>query len=328
MTGARTPNVSAAIETARRVIDIEIEALRGIRARLGESFERAVVLVKDCKARTVITGMGKSGQICRKLAATLSSTGTSALFVHAAEAAHGDLGMFTRGDVCIAVSNSGTTEELVTLLPSIKRFGIPLIAMTGGLDSPLAQAADVLLDIRVDREACPLNLAPTASTAATLAMGDALAVAVFEAKGFTDRDFAVLHPGGALGRKLMRVSDVMHASVDIPLVKSGTALATTLDTMTNGRMGAAGVVDPSGALIGVVTDGDLRRATIKHGDLSGLKADDIMTAAPKTIDGSSLAAGALAIMEQHSITSLFIVNPDRTPAGIVHLHDLLRAGVA
>jgi len=320
--------VSTPLETARTVIRLEAEALGTLRDRLDESFERAVERIVECRGRTVIVGMGKSGQICRKLAATFSSTGTAALFLHAAEAAHGDLGMLARGDVCIAVSNSGTTEEVVMLLPSIKRLGLPLIAMTGNTASPLAEAADVVLDVRVEREACPLNLAPTASTAVTLAMGDALAVAVLEAKGFTERDFAVLHPGGTLGRQLLRICEIMHEASSVPLVHAGSSLEDGVRAMTEGGLGTVGVVDASRRLIGVVTDGDLRRAVMEHENLNGLSVDQVMTSSPKVVGGDSLAAEALALMERHSITSLFILDAEGKPRGILHLHDLLRAGVA
>lgn len=320
----------AALETARRVIRVEREALDEISERLDEAgFAKAVELVLRCKGRVVVTGMGKSGQICRKIAATMASTGTSAFFLHAGEAIHGDLGMFSRGDVCIGVSNSGTTQELLSLLPGVKRLGLPLIAITGGLESPLAEAADVVLDVRVRMEACPMGLAPTASTTATLAMGDALAVAVLEAKGFTDRDFAMLHPGGALGRKLMRVEEVMRPDSRVPLVTSSDSLADTLQAMTRGGLGCVGVIDGGGALVGVVTDGDVRRAVIRHGDLSGHSAGELMSKNPKTVAAEALAEEALAVMEQFSITALFILETGSgRPIGIVHLHDLLKASVA
>lgn len=319
----------AALESARRVIRIEREALDDIHDRLTEDFARAVDLVLDCKGRVVVTGMGKSGQICRKIAATLSSTGTSSFFLHAGEAVHGDLGMFARDDVCIAISNSGTTQEVLALLPGVKRLGLPLIAITGGIDSPLAEAADVVLDVRVRIEACPMNLAPTASTTATLAMGDALAVVVLEAKGFTDRDFAMLHPGGALGRRLLRVEEVMHPGSAVPLVRAGDLAADTLKAISEGGLGTAGVVDDAGRLVGVVTDGDVRRAVLRIGDLRGHRTHELMSRSPKTVASEALAEEALAIMERHSITSLFILDSEGArPIGIVHLHDLLKASVA
>ena len=319
------------LETARRVIQIESDALTEMAERMTEDFARSVDMVLQCKGRVVITGMGKSGQICRKIAATMSSTGTSSFFLHAGEAVHGDLGMFARGDVCIAISNSGSTQEVLALLPGVKRLGLPLIAITGGIDSPLAQAADVVLDVRVRIEACPMNLAPTASTTATLAMGDALAVAVLEAKGFTDRDFAMLHPGGALGRKLLRVGEVMHPDAQVPLVSTNASLSDTLQAITKGGLGTVGVVEDakSGLLVGVVTDGDVRRAVLAHGDVSGRSAGELMSTNPKTVAAEALAEEALATMEKHSITALFILETGtRRPIGIVHLHDLLKASVA
>ncbi|HYC55685.1 MAG TPA: KpsF/GutQ family sugar-phosphate isomerase [Candidatus Binatia bacterium] len=324
----RASDPRTALETARRVLRIECQALNEMSDRLTEDFARAVDLILTCDGRVVVTGMGKSGQICRKIAATMSSTGTSAFFLHAGEGVHGDLGMFARGDVCIAISNSGTTQEVLALLPAIKRLALPLIAITGGTRSPLAQAADVVLDVAVRIEACPMNLAPTASTTATLAMGDALAVAVLEAKGFSENDFAMLHPGGALGRKLLRVEELMHSADSIALVAEGSDLMETLRLITEGRLGTAGVVDEEGRLLGVITDGDVRRAVLRHGDLSGKAARDVMTRDPKTVKAAALAEEALATMERHSITSLFILDPALRPVGLVHLHDLLKAGVA
>jgi arabinose-5-phosphate isomerase len=328
---ARTVDTKAALETARRVMQIECEALQGSAERLDEGFAKAVDLVLHCKGRVVVTGMGKSGQICRKIAATMSSTGTSSFFLHAGEAIHGDLGMFARGDVCIAISNSGSTQEVLALLPGIKRLSLPLIAITGGLQSPLAKAADVVLDASVRMEACPMNLAPTASTTVTLALGDALAVAVLEAKGFTDRDFAKLHPGGALGRRLLRVEEVMRPDKQVPLVPTSTPMSDTLRAVTEGGLGTVGVVDEAerGKLVGVVTDGDIRRAVLKHGDITTRTAGDVMSTNPKTVAAEALAEEALATMEKHSITSLFILETGtRHPIGIVHLHDLLKASVA
>ncbi|HYB98210.1 MAG TPA: KpsF/GutQ family sugar-phosphate isomerase [Candidatus Limnocylindrales bacterium] len=324
----RRSDPQTALATARRVLSIECQALQEMGERLTEDFARAVDLILACNGRVVVTGMGKSGQICRKIAATMSSTGTSAFFLHAGEGVHGDLGMFARGDVCIAISNSGTTQEVLALLPAIKRLALPLIAITGGTRSPLAQAADVVLDVSVRIEACPMNLAPTASTTATLAMGDALAVAVLEAKGFTESDFAMLHPGGALGRKLLRVEEVMHAADAIALVSESMPLLETLRLITEGKLGTAGVVDGHGALLGVITDGDVRRALLRHGNLADKTACDVMTRNPKTVKAAALAEEALATMERHSITSLFILDGARRPVGLVHLHDLLKAGVA
>lgn len=320
---------SPTLASGKRVLDIEAEAIRQLVGRLDESFERAVDAIIKCRGRVVVTGMGKSGQICRKLAATFASTGTSAFFLHAAEASHGDLGMFARGDVCLAISNSGTTRELVSLIPSIKRLRIPLIAMTGRLESPLAEDADILLDISVAQEACPLGLAPTASTTVTLALGDALAVAVLERRGFSEEDFALLHPGGALGAKLMRVRDVMHPGGEVPCVPLQTPVHESLTAMTEGGFGVVCVVQKNGRLAGVVTDGDIRRGILAHERFTELTARDIMSRSPKTISDHALAAEALALMEEHSITSLFIVDGHNgRPVGIVHLHDLLKAGTA
>jgi arabinose-5-phosphate isomerase len=328
---ARNVDTTAALKTAKRVMQIECEALQGSAERLDEGFGKAVELILQCKGRVVVTGMGKSGQICRKIAATMASTGTSAFFLHAGEAVHGDLGMFARGDVCIAISNSGTTQEVLALLPGVKRLGLPLISITGGLESPLAKASDVVLDATVRIEACPMNLAPTASTTVTLALGDALAVAVLEAKGFTDRDFAKLHPGGALGRRLLRVEEVMRPDSQVPLVPSSASIAETLRAVTEGGLGTVGVVDASdrGRLVGVITDGDVRRAVLKHGNITTRTAGDVMSNNPKTVAAEALAEEALATMEKHSITALFILETGtRRPIGIVHLHDLLKASVA
>jgi arabinose-5-phosphate isomerase len=324
-----TRTESAAVSTARRVLRVEADAITEAARRLGPGFERAVEIIFACRGRVVVTGMGKSGQICRKIAATMASTGTSSFFLHPAEASHGDLGMLARGDVCVAVSNSGTTRELVALLPSIKRLSVPLIAITGGKQSPLAETADVVLDSEVAEEACPLGLAPTASTTVQLAIGDALAVAVLDRRGFSSDDFALLHPGGALGRRLLRVRDVMHPSTQIPHVGERDPIRAVVEAITKGGLGVVPVVDPAGTLAGVITDGDLRRALLRNADISSAVAADVMTRTPKTVAAAALAAEALATMEKHSITSLFIVDePAGRPIGIIHLHDLLRADVA
>lgn len=317
-----------AVATGRRVVEIERDAVAALVDRLGDDFERAVALLVACEGRVVVTGMGKSGQVYRKIATTLASTGTASFFLHAAEGAHGDIGMLARGDVCVAISNSGTTDELLALLPSIKRLSLPMVAITGGLDSPLAEAADAVLDVSIEREACPMNLAPTASTTATLAMGDALAVAVLEAKGFTDRDFAERHPGGALGAKLLLVDEIAHGGDELPLTDESTVMRDALERMTAGGLGTVGVVAGDGRLVGVITDGDVRRAVLARGNLDGLTARDTMSPQPKTVASNALAAEALAIMERHSITALFTVDEDGRPTAIVHLHDLLRSGVA
>ncbi|RMD84498.1 MAG: KpsF/GutQ family sugar-phosphate isomerase [Candidatus Dadabacteria bacterium] len=314
---------------ARRVLAIEAEAIHRCARALGPEFERAVELILDCRGRVVVTGMGKSGLICRKIAATLASTGTSALFLHAAEAVHGDLGMFARGDLCLAVSNSGTTREVLALLPAVKRLQLPLIAITAHPRSPLGEAADVVLDLALEREACPFDLAPTASTTATLALGDALAVAVLERRGFSERDFALLHPGGALGRKLLRVRDVMHTQPAVPVITPDRTAREALEVMTQGGLGVVAVVDQAGRLIGVITDGDVRRGVLRLSDFPERSVREVMTSNPKRIAASALAAEALARMEEYAITSLFIVDEaDGRPLGVVHMHDLLKAGIA
>lgn len=323
------PTSEAPLDTARRVLEIEAAAIREASRRLDQGFERAVELVMGCRGRIVVTGMGKSGQVCRKIAATLASTGTSSFFLHAAEASHGDLGMLARGDVCLAVSNSGTTRELVALLPAMKRLGLPIIAITGGRSSPLAENADVVLDAGVEVEACPLGLAPTASTTVQLAVGDALAVAVLEQRGFSSEDFGLLHPGGALGKRLLRVADVMHPSGEVPRIGESDPLAAVLQAMTTGGLGVVAVVGARGALIGVVTDGDIRRGLLRDDSFQTRSAGEIMSRSPKTVAATALAAEALATMEKHSITSLFIIDPaSHAPVGVIHLHDLLRADVA
>ncbi len=319
--------VAADLASARRVLDIEARAVLAMGARLGAEFSRAVDVLASCRGKVVVSGLGKSGLICRKIAATLASTGTPALFLHAAEGLHGDLGLLARGDCLLAVSNSGRNAELLALLAPARRLALPVVALTGDLGAPLARAADIVLDASVGEEACPLGLAPTASTTATLALGDALAIALLERRGFSDEDFASLHPGGALGRRLMRVDELMHRGAEVPLVTEATAMPEALRTMSDGRLGLAGVVDGAGRLVGALTDGDLRRAVQAHGDLRPLAAGELMTHAPKTVAAGALAEAALARMEEHAITALFIVDGDGRPTGVVHLHDLLRAGV-
>ena len=322
--------MSKILEAARKVLRIESEAVEALTDRLNGEFVRAVEMILDCSGRVVITGMGKSGLICQKIAATMASTGTPALFLHPAEGVHGDLGMVAKGDVVIAVSNSGETEELTRILPVIKRMGLPLIAMAGKADSTLARAGDVFLDISVKEEACPLQLAPTASTTATLAMGDALAVALLLERGFREEDFALYHPGGALGKRLLlRVEDLMHTAEAIPLVTPETALKDALYEITSKKLGLTGVVDPDGNLVGVFTDGDLRRTIEKGVELLHRPISEFMNREPKRILRTHLAAKALQRMEEHAITSLFVFDSDvsRQPVGVIHLHDLLRAGV-
>jgi arabinose-5-phosphate isomerase len=312
---------------ARHVLEVEMAGLAAVREHLDARFARAVELVLACRGKVVVTGVGKSGIVCRKMAATLASTGTPAVFLHAGEGVHGDLGTLVRGDVLIAVSNSGETAEVLSLLPAARRLGLPLVAITGKLDSTLARAADVALDVSVPEEACPLNLAPTASTTATMALGDALAIALLEERGFSTEDFALLHPAGALGRRLLRVEDLMHRGTELPLVAADASLKDTLVEITSKRLGVTGVVDGTGALVGIVTDGDLRRGLERAADIRTLTARDLMTTQPKTVGGGALAAEAVATMERHAITSLFILADAGRPVGVIHLHDLLRAGV-
>ncbi len=318
------------IETAKRVLQIEADAVLALQERIDGDFSRAVEIILACQGKVVVTGMGKSGLICQKIAATMASTGTPTFFLHPAEGIHGDLGMLAKGDVVIAISNSGETEEVCRILPIIKRMGLPLIAMSGNPESTLGIAGDVHLDISVAEEACPLGLAPTASTTATLAMGDALAVALLEARGFKEEDFALFHPGGALGKKLLlRVEDLMHSGAAIPLVAPDLLLREALFEITSKKLGVTGVVDTQGNLIGVFTDGDLRRIMEKGLESLEQPISEVMTTSPKRILRRNLAAKALQIMESHSITSLFVFDDEQgtAPVGIVHLHDLLKAGV-
>ena len=320
------------IEQAKKVLRIEADAIARLIDRLDENFDRAVDLIMNCRGRVVVTGMGKSGHIANKIAATLASTGTPALFLHPAEGIHGDLGMVTKGDLVIALSNSGETEELSRMLPSLKRIGIKIIALTGNLESTLARNSDVVIYVGVKEEACPLGLAPTASTTATLAMGDALAVVLLNRKGFREEDFACFHPGGSLGKRLLlRVRDIMHTGEAVPKVSVDTLIKDAIYEISSKKMGVTAVLDPAGKLLGVISDGDLRRwmeRTEKTGEnLLVKKAGDIMTHDPKVIAKDALAAEAMAIMENSSITCLMIVDADRKPEGVVHLHDLLKAGV-
>jgi len=313
---------------AARVLRIEGEAVAALADRLDGRFARAVELLQACRGRVVLTGMGKSGYIAQKIAATFSSTGTPALFLHPAEGVHGDLGMIVRGDVVVAISNSGETEELVSILPHIRRFGVPLVSLVGNPQSTLARESDVALDVSVKEEACPLNPAPTASTTAALAMGDALAVALLEQRGFREEDFALLHPGGRLGRRLLlRVRDLMHTGEGLPLVREEATMREAILEISGKRLGMTAVVDSAGLLCGIVTDGDLRRALQKFPDLLTRRVAECMTRKPKTIPRDELAARAVQVMEQYSITSLLVVGEGGRPEGVLHLHDLLKAGV-
>lgn len=308
---------------AAQVLEIEAQAILDLRERLGPGFERAVGALLACTGRVVVTGMGKSGLIGQKLSATLASTGTPSLFLHPAEAIHGDLGRIVPGDVVVAISYSGETEEIVALLPSLKRLAVPLVALTGNPQSTLGHAADVHLDVGVRQEACPLGLAPTASTTAALAMGDALAMALLERRGFTADDFAVLHPGGRLGQKLLRVEDLMHRGDDLPRVLPTTPMKDVLFEMTRKRLGVTTVAEADGRLLGLISDGDLRRQMEKHGyTLLDRRAEECMTARPRTIAPRALATEALALMEAGKITSLVVTDPGGQLLGLIHLHDL------
>ena len=314
--------------SALRAIRIERSAIEALEERIDEQFTRACETIMACQGRVVVTGMGKSGHIGNKIAATLASTGTPAFFVHPGEASHGDLGMITSQDVVIAISNSGSTSEVVTILPLIKRMGAPLISMTGNPDSILAREAVANLDVRVAEEACPLGLAPTASTTATLVMGDALAVALLEARGFSAEDFAFSHPGGSLGsRLLLKVSDIMHTGDQIPKVREGTPLSEALIEISRKGLGMTTVVDADGRLVGVFTDGDLRRTLDKAVDIHNTIIDAVMTRNGKTIGADHLAAEALNIMDALKINALPVTNPAGDLVGAINMHDLLRAGV-
>ncbi len=311
------------LETARRVLRIEAEALEDLQERLDAGFERAVDALFACKGRVVVTGMGKSGLIGRKIAATLSSTGTPSVFLHPAEALHGDLGMLQAGDAVLAISYGGETEEIVALLATIKRLGLPLVTFTGNTRSTLAQASDVMLDTSVREEACSLNLAPTASTTAAMALGDALAVSLLERRGFGHDDFAALHPGGRLGKKLLRVRELMHAGEALPKVAPDAKMPDVIYEMSRKGLGMTTVIDARGALAGIITDGDLRRLMQKRrGAVLELTAGECVSANPVTIAGDEFASAALRLMEQRKITSVVVLDSERRVAGVVHLHDL------
>jgi arabinose-5-phosphate isomerase len=315
-------------ESAKRTITIERDAIANLFERIDEKFSSACELMTDCKGRVIVTGMGKSGHIAKKIAATLASTGTPSFFVHPGEASHGDLGMITNNDVVLAISNSGNTAEIITILPLIKRMGIPLISMTGNPDSILAKQSNVNLDVSITQEACPLGLAPTSSTTVTLVMGDALAVALLESKNFSEQDFAFSHPGGSLGKKLiLTVADLMHTGDRIPKVNLGTLLSEGLIEISEKGLGLTAIVNKENKLKGLFTDGDLRRTFDAKLDLLSTTIDDVMTTQCKTITANILAAEALSIMEQNKITGLLVTNNDQEVIGALHMHDLLRAGV-
>lgn len=313
------------IEAARRVFRLEAEALRALAEALDESFVHAVDLIDGARARAIVTGMGKSGHIARKISATLASTGTPSFYVHPGEASHGDLGMITGDDVVLALSNSGETPELGDTVNYCRRFGVPLIAITGRAGSSLAENASCTLLLPAVAEACPMGLAPTTSTTAMLALGDALAIALLDRKGFTAEDFQVLHPGGNLGQSLLRVVDLMHTGEALPLIDAAARVGDAILVMTAKGFGCAGVVDPQGQLLGIITDGDLRRHMSDA--LLKLRCNEVMTPAPKTIRGQALASEALGLMNANKITSLFVADETR-PVGILHIHDCLRAGIA
>ncbi len=314
---------------ACEVFDIEANAILRLKNSLGVSFDRAIDLLYNCDGRVIVTGMGKSGLIGKKIAATLSSTGTPAYFLHPAESTHGDSGIITRDDVVIAISNSGETQELLNLLPVIKRFGVPIISMTGRMDSTLARAGEAVLDISVEKEACPLGKAPTASTTATLAMGDALAVCLLQKRGFTAEDFLVFHPGGALGKGIKyHVSDLMMTeSRQMPVASENIGFTELVQMISDYKLGMAMLTDKSGRLSGILTDGDIRRIVLKYKDLDNLCAKDVMSVNPKTVQSKDFAASALHLMEKYSITALAVVDDDNNPVGVVHIHDILKAGV-
>jgi len=322
------PDATRLIERAREVLRIEAEAVAGLIPRIGDDFVAACTLILACPGRVVVSGIGKSGHVARKLAATMASTGTPAFFVHPAEASHGDLGMVTRDDVFIALSNSGKTDELLAIMLPVKRQGARLIAITGDPSSPLAREADVHLDARIVKEACPLNLAPTASTTAALALGDALAVALLDARGFGEADFARSHPGGSLGRRLLtRVTDVMRSGDAVPQVAAGSSLTAAILEVTRKRMGMTAVIQADGTLAGVFTDGDLRRLLERTTELGALKVDDVMTRQPTTVGPQDLAVEAVRRMEDRRINQLPVIDSSRRLVGAVHIHDLLLARV-
>ncbi|MEJ5989346.1 KpsF/GutQ family sugar-phosphate isomerase [Ramlibacter sp. PS3R-8] len=317
-----------ALRLAQETFEIEAAAVQGLKARTGEDFARAVEAMLDLRGRVVVMGMGKSGHVGRKIASTLASTGTPAMFVHPAEASHGDLGMIKPTDLVVAISNGGESDEIVAILPMLKRLGVPLIAMTGNTRSTLARHADILLDSGVEKEACPLNLAPTASTTAQLALGDALAVALLDARGFKTEDFARSHPGGALGRKLLtHLSDVMRKGDSVPRVLPDASFTELMREMSRKGLGASSVVDQAGRVLGIFTDGDLRRLIEQGVDLRNTKAHEVMHPGPRTIRDDSLAAEAAQLMEQFRITSVLVVDGDGLLVGAVNSNDLMRAKV-
>jgi len=321
--------VKSILDIAKRVITIEAEAVLALTEKLNSDFEKAIEIISKSRGRVVVTGMGKSGLIGKKMAATLASTGTPAFFLHPAEASHGDLGMVTSDDVIIAISNSGETDELLQLLPFLKRFNLSIISMTGSLDSTLSKAADVTIDVSVKEEACPIGIVPTASTAAAMAMGDAIAIALLTKRGFKAEDFAFFHPSGSLGKKLLiTVKDLMHTGDALPLVSPNAEMSKAVVEISSKRLGVAVVVDSEKAILGIITDGDLRRGIEKWGKaLFDMRVEQVMTGNPKTIKENELAAKALSVMEKLSITALVVPDDVEKAKGIIHLHDILKQGI-
>ena len=317
------------LDIAKRVLRIEAQAVSALTERLNSDFCKAVEIIYQSKGRVVVTGMGKSGLVGKKIAATLSSTGTPAFFMHPAEASHGDLGMVTSDDVVIAISNSGETAELINLIPFLKRFNVSLISFTGNPESTLSRSADVAIDVSVKEEACPMGIVPTASTTATLAMGDALAVALLIKRGFKEEDFAFFHPGGSLGKRLfIKVKDLMHTGEALPIVSPDMPMMKATVEISSKRLGVTIVADSDKKILGIITDGDLRRGIEKWGKaFFDMRAEDVMTRNPKTISGEELAQKALSVMERHSITSLVVPDSDGKAIGIIHLHDILKQGI-
>ncbi len=316
-------------DLALEVLQIEADSVLKLKERINDDFEKAIDILYNCKGRVIVTGMGKSGHIGKKIAATLSSTGTPSYFLHPAESTHGDSGLITRDDVVIAISNSGETAELLNLLPLIERFGVKMIAMTGKKESTLGKKSDVVLDVSVAKEACPLGKAPTASTTATLAMGDAVAICLLKKRGFTEEDFLMFHPSGALGRGVLyHVSDLMITGDRIPVLNENTSFRNTIQFISDKKLGCAIMVDETGVMTGILTDGDIRRTLLKYTNTTSLITKEVMTKNPKVIQATDLAAKALHIMEKHSITSLAVCDSSNKPVGLIHIHDLLKAGVA
>lgn len=320
----------SSLEIARKVLRTEADAVAALIDKLDDDFEKAVETIYSCKGRVVVTGMGKSGLIGKKIAATLASTGTPAFFMHPAEASHGDLGMVTSDDLVLGISNSGETEEIAQLIPFIKRFGVRFISMTGNPESTMSKSADFNLDVSVSCEACPMGIVPTASTTAAVAMGDAIAVALLTKRGFKEEDFAAFHPGGSLGKRLfIKVQDLMHTGEELPLINAEESIAQAVIVISSKRLGLAVVPDKDGKISGVITDGDIRRGLQKWGrDFFDMKVKDTITKGPKLIDEDELAAKALGVMQQYSITSLVVPDKDGRPKGIIHLHDILKKGIA